>query len=45
LKEIREEGFSGVDAKIAEGKFSIEDYNNLKMIMNNYFALKKELEI
>lgn len=45
LKKIREEGFTNIDAKIAEGKFSMEDYDALKQVMNNYFALKKEIEI
>ncbi|MDR2415272.1 MAG: hypothetical protein LBD75_01285, partial [Candidatus Peribacteria bacterium] len=45
LKKLREEGFSDIDARIAEGTFSMEDYSNLKQVMNNYFALKKELEI
>jgi hypothetical protein len=42
---MRTEGFGGIDAKISEGKFSMEEYNVLKQVMNTYFALKKELTI
>ncbi|MCF7835408.1 hypothetical protein K9M48_05200 [Candidatus Gracilibacteria bacterium] len=44
LKVIRE-NIPGLKQKIASGEMTAADVTSLKQFMNNYFALKKELEI
>ncbi len=43
LQAVRTDWFNQIDAKIASWEFSMDDYQALKQVINNYFALKKEL--